>query len=68
MGGEPSLESLGLHLPLVEQDLEHLRNAGRVCIPIVSELPFGHDGPNATLPVGILAELDADSGVLSFGG
>jgi muramoyltetrapeptide carboxypeptidase len=36
-------------------------------IPIVSDLPFGHDGPNATLPVGILAELDADAGVLSFG-
>ncbi|MGA9382046.1 MAG: LD-carboxypeptidase [Phormidium sp.] len=35
-------------------------------IPIVSELPFGHDGPNATLPLGILAELDADAGVLSF--
>ncbi|OKH38755.1 LD-carboxypeptidase [[Phormidium ambiguum] IAM M-71] len=42
----------------------------RLCdlgIPIISELPFGHDGPNATLPVGILAELDADAGVLSFG-
>ncbi|MFB2934731.1 LD-carboxypeptidase [Aerosakkonemataceae cyanobacterium BLCC-F154] len=36
-------------------------------IPIISDLPFGHDGPNATLPVGILAELDADAGVLSFG-
>jgi len=42
----------------------------RLCdlgIPIVSELPFGHDGPNAALPVGIVAELDADAGVLSFG-
>ncbi|MBE9228165.1 LD-carboxypeptidase, partial [Phormidium sp. LEGE 05292] len=42
----------------------------RLCdlgIPIVSELPFGHDGPNATLPVGILAQLDADAGLLSFG-
>jgi muramoyltetrapeptide carboxypeptidase len=36
-------------------------------IPIVSDLPFGHDGPNATLPIGILAQLDADKGVLSFG-
>ncbi len=36
-------------------------------IPIVSDLPFGHDGPNAALPVGIAATLDADQGVLSFG-
>ncbi|MDF0556048.1 LD-carboxypeptidase [Kamptonema sp. UHCC 0994] len=36
-------------------------------IPIVSNLPFGHDGPNAALPVGIPAQLDADSGVLSCG-
>jgi len=35
-------------------------------IPIVSELPFGHDGANAALPVGIFASLDADEGVLSF--
>lgn len=34
-------------------------------IPIVSDLPFGHDGPNAALPVGILAHLDADQGILS---
>ncbi|OCQ95657.1 LD-carboxypeptidase [Oscillatoriales cyanobacterium USR001] len=33
-------------------------------IPIVSDLPFGHDGPNATLPVGIVAHLDPDSGTL----
>ncbi|MEB3337117.1 MAG: LD-carboxypeptidase [Leptolyngbyaceae bacterium] len=35
-------------------------------IPIVSDLPFGHDGPNAALPVGIVAHLDGDEGVLSF--
>jgi muramoyltetrapeptide carboxypeptidase len=34
-------------------------------IPIVSDLPFGHDGVNAALPVGIPATLDADSGQLS---
>jgi len=34
-------------------------------IPIVSNLPFGHDGCNAALPVGILATLDADKGQLS---
>lgn len=35
-------------------------------IAIVSDLPFGHDGPNAALPVGILAHLDSDAGILSF--
>jgi muramoyltetrapeptide carboxypeptidase len=35
-------------------------------IPIVSELPFGHDGANAALPIGILAELDGDRGVLQI--
>lgn len=33
-------------------------------IPIVSNLPFGHDGANAALPVGQYAELDADQGML----
>jgi muramoyltetrapeptide carboxypeptidase len=33
-------------------------------IPIVSDLPFGHDGPNAALPVGIPAHLDGDQGIL----
>ncbi|MBR8828959.1 MAG: LD-carboxypeptidase [Gomphosphaeria aponina SAG 52.96 = DSM 107014] len=35
-------------------------------IPIVSDLPFGHDGVNAALPVGQLVELDGDQGVLSW--
>ncbi|MBD1845269.1 LD-carboxypeptidase [Cyanobacteria bacterium FACHB-63] len=35
-------------------------------IPIVSGLPFGHDGENAALPVGIPAEIDGDRGILSF--
>jgi muramoyltetrapeptide carboxypeptidase len=35
-------------------------------IPIVSELPFGHDGVNACLPVGNNVELDGDKGVLLF--
>ncbi|MDJ0897684.1 MAG: LD-carboxypeptidase [Xenococcus sp. MO_188.B8] len=35
-------------------------------IPIVSELPFGHDGSNAALPVGDYARLDSDEGKLSF--
>ena len=37
---------------------------GDLNIPIVSDLPFGHDGINAALPVGIMATLDADSGLL----
>lgn len=36
-------------------------------IPIVSDLPFGHDGDNAALPVGIMAQLDAEQGILSLG-
>lgn len=35
-------------------------------IPIVSHLPFGHDGANAALPVGIPVQLDGDQGILSF--
>ncbi|MEA5515082.1 LD-carboxypeptidase [Nodularia sp. UHCC 0506] len=38
---------------------------GDLGIPIVSNLPFGHGNPNAVLPVGVLATLDADRGVLS---
>jgi muramoyltetrapeptide carboxypeptidase len=36
-------------------------------IPIVSGLPFGHDGENAALPVGIPAEIDGEQGTLSIG-
>jgi muramoyltetrapeptide carboxypeptidase len=35
-------------------------------IPVVSDLPFGHDGENAALPVGIPVVLDSDRGTLSF--
>ncbi|MGI8500162.1 MAG: S66 peptidase family protein [Hassallia sp.] len=34
-------------------------------IPVVSNLPFGHEAPNAALPVGVMATLDADEGILS---
>lgn len=37
---------------------------GDLGIPIVSQLPFGHDGENATLPVGVRVELDGDLGIL----
>ncbi|MDY7008717.1 MAG: LD-carboxypeptidase [Cyanobacteriota bacterium] len=35
-------------------------------IPIVSELPFGHESPNAALPVGVEANLDGDKGILEI--
>jgi muramoyltetrapeptide carboxypeptidase len=35
-------------------------------IPIVAELPFGHDGVNAALPVGQWVQLDAEQGILSW--
>jgi muramoyltetrapeptide carboxypeptidase len=35
-------------------------------VPIVSELPFGHQGANAALPVGVPAVLDGDRGTLSI--
>lgn len=41
----------------------------RLCdlgIPIVSDLPFGHDGENAALPVGLPVQLDADAGTLAW--
>jgi muramoyltetrapeptide carboxypeptidase len=41
---------------------------GDLGIPIVANLPFGHDGANAALPVGIPAQLDGDSGILSLQG
>jgi muramoyltetrapeptide carboxypeptidase len=37
---------------------------GDLGIPIVAELPFGHDGCNAALPVGVSAILDGDQGKL----
>ncbi len=36
-------------------------------IPIVSALPFGHDGENAALPVGVSAQLDSEQGTLTVG-
>ncbi len=39
---------------------------GDLNIPIVSELPFGHDGVNAILPVGMTVRLDSDQGSLEF--
>jgi len=39
---------------------------GDLGIPIVSNLPFGHEPPNAALPVGVPAQLDSDQGVLTI--
>ena len=39
---------------------------GDLNIPIVSNLPFGHDSPNAALPVGVEATLDGDGGILAI--
>lgn len=39
---------------------------GALGIPIVAGLPFGHDGCNACLPVGVMATLDGDLGQLSI--
>jgi len=35
-------------------------------IPIISDLPFGHDGDNACLPVGGMVEIDGETGVVQF--
>ncbi len=35
-------------------------------IPIVADLPFGHDGSNAALPVGFPATLNGDQGTLDI--
>ncbi|MEL6813795.1 MAG: LD-carboxypeptidase [Cyanobacteria bacterium J06598_3] len=39
---------------------------GDLNIPIVSDLPFGHDGENSALPVGLPVRLDARLGQLSW--
>jgi muramoyltetrapeptide carboxypeptidase len=39
---------------------------GDLGIPVVANLPFGHDGVNAILPVGRLFELDGDRGTLEI--
>ncbi|MDJ0553055.1 MAG: LD-carboxypeptidase [Microcoleaceae cyanobacterium MO_207.B10] len=39
---------------------------GDLNIPIVSDLPFGHDGPNAALPVGLEVILDGEKGILEI--
>lgn len=46
---------------------EVLKNRlGDLGVPVVSGLPFGHEGENAALPVGVPVVLDGDRGILSF--
>ncbi len=35
-------------------------------IPIISDLPFGHDGTNVPLVIGAEAQLDSDTGLLTY--
>ncbi|MBN3905544.1 MAG: LD-carboxypeptidase [Nostoc sp. NMS1] len=39
---------------------------GDLGIPVVSDLPFGHDSPNAALPVGVEVTLDGNAGILAI--
>lgn len=39
---------------------------GDLGVPVVSDLPFGHDGVNAALPVGVEAVLDGEAGSLAI--
>lgn len=39
---------------------------GDLGVPVVCDLPFGHDGENMALPVGVPVVLDGDKGVLAF--
>jgi len=65
LGGFTKCESPA-HLPSFNIE-EVLRDRlGDLGIPIVSNLPFGHDHPNAALPVGGEVILDADKGILKF--
>ncbi len=59
-GWEPG-ESVSLSVDEVMRD-----RLGELGIPIVSDLPFGHDGTNAALPVGVRVRLDAEAGVLAW--
>jgi muramoyltetrapeptide carboxypeptidase len=39
---------------------------GDLGLPVVASLPFGHDGSNAALPIGAVAQLDGDAGTLTL--
>nr|WP_110985255.1 LD-carboxypeptidase [Acaryochloris thomasi] len=53
--------------PGEETVTETLRDRiGDLGIPIVADLPFGHQGANAALPVGVMAHLDGNQGSLEI--
>jgi muramoyltetrapeptide carboxypeptidase len=56
----------GYHSFSIEEVLHD--RLGDLGIPIVAHLPFGHDGENGTLPVGVTVELDGTAGTLHFAG
>lgn len=56
----------GVHRVSVDDVLA--RELDALGVPAVSDLPFGHDLPNQPLLLGAVAELDADRGMLSWGG
>jgi muramoyltetrapeptide carboxypeptidase len=60
-GSEPTKPGPTLSVEEVMRD--RLADLG---IPIVTDLPFGHDGENAALPVGLPVTLDGEAGVISW--
>lgn len=54
------------NLPSFSVDAVLRDRLGDLGIPIVADLPFGHDGANAALPVGVVAHLDGDRGTLEI--
>ena len=44
--------------------LQVLDEAGLVDLPVLADLDFGHTDPIATLPYGVMAEIDCDAAAL----
>jgi muramoyltetrapeptide carboxypeptidase len=58
---EPAPEAISFSVEEVLRD-----RIGDLGIPVVSDLPFGHDGENAALPVGLPAAIDGNTGTLEI--
>ncbi|NJN23138.1 MAG: LD-carboxypeptidase, partial [Acaryochloridaceae cyanobacterium RL_2_7] len=54
------------HIPSFSMEEVFRDRLSDLGIPIVSDLPFGHDGENAILPVGVSTTLDSDLGTLTI--
>ncbi|OUC13102.1 MAG: LD-carboxypeptidase [Alkalinema sp. CACIAM 70d] len=64
--GRFSLCDAPSHIPSFTVE-EVLRDRlGDLGLPIVADLPFGHEGVNVALPVGVSVTLDGDRGTLAF--